>query len=313
MTITTIDGVPRELLERIAQWGSVTWMDKNELRAILAKPVCGTCNTVIRPDVMLGTACACLSEQTAFLIWLAARPHNECLRDEGRVDEWIKDELAYRNESGTFSDMYDEWRFEAWQERARSSALICPDEPTLAQRAGAAFTLAKARSATASLIMKDIQAYEPDDTPDSVTISVQALKQILLQRLEDFHAAEGDALKLLKPPADPMSATSAVADALVTDQVVGRVYHTPRPALAVLNSCGRALPEGSPLYARPADTHLRYVRAPSRKDPKYHEEWPEIEGGPVFDGVTYCNDLTEALKRFGVIVVETLPMDGIDE
>jgi len=39
MTITTIDGVPRELLERIAQWGSVTWMDKNELRAIIAKPI----------------------------------------------------------------------------------------------------------------------------------------------------------------------------------------------------------------------------------------------------------------------------------
>ena len=59
MTITTIDGVPRELLERIAQWGSVTWMDKNELRAILAKAVCGTCNTVIRPDAMQGTACEC--------------------------------------------------------------------------------------------------------------------------------------------------------------------------------------------------------------------------------------------------------------
>lgn len=251
MTITTIDGVPRELLERIAQWGSVTWMDKNELRAILAKAVCGTCNTVIRPDAMQGTACECSNK-------------------------------AY-------------------------------GPPTLPQLASAAFTRAMARGATASLIMKDIQAYEPDDTPESVTISVQALEQILLQRLEDFHAAEGDALKLLKPPTDPMSATSALAHALVTDQVVGRVYHTQRQALAVLNSCGRVLPDGAPLYARPVDTYLRYVRAPSRKDPKYHEEWPEIEGGPVFDGVTYCNDLTEALKRFGVIVVETLPEGAVDE
>lgn len=107
--------------------------------------------------------------------------------------------------------------------------------PTLTQLACAEFTRAVARGTTAMLIMKDIQAYEPDDTPESVTISVQALEQILLQRLEDFHAAEGDALKLLKPPVDPMSATSAVADALVTDQVVGRVYHTPRPALAVVD------------------------------------------------------------------------------
>lgn len=31
--------VPRELLERIAHWGSVTWPDKNQLRALLAEPM----------------------------------------------------------------------------------------------------------------------------------------------------------------------------------------------------------------------------------------------------------------------------------
>lgn len=102
--------------------------------------------------------------------------------------------------------------------------------------------------------------------------------------------------------------------ALVPDQVVGRIYDQPgRPLRAVLNSTGRALPDDTRLYARPADTLLRYVRAPSRKDPKYHEEWPEIEGGPVFDGVTYCNDLFEALKRYNVIVAETLPEGAVDE
>lgn len=104
--------------------------------------------------------------------------------------------------------------------------------------------------------------------------------------------------------------------ALVPDQVVGRVHHNPeRPdaVRSVLNSCGRALPDSAPLYARPVDTSLRYVRAPSRKDPKYHEEWPEIEGGPVFDGVTYCNDLFSALKRYNVIVAETLPEGAVDE
>lgn len=104
--------------------------------------------------------------------------------------------------------------------------------------------------------------------------------------------------------------------ALVPDQVVGRVHHNPDhhdQVRAVLNECGRALPDNTPLYARPADTVMRYVRAPSRKDPKYHEEWPEIEGGPVFDGVTYCNDLFEALKRFNVIVAETMPENPVDE
>lgn len=103
--------------------------------------------------------------------------------------------------------------------------------------------------------------------------------------------------------------------ALVPDQVVGRVHHNPDhhdQVRAVLNECGRALPDNAPLYARPADTVMRYVRAPSRKDPKYHEEWPEIEGGPVFDGVTYCKDLFEALKRFNVIVAETMPEDAVD-
>ena len=103
--------------------------------------------------------------------------------------------------------------------------------------------------------------------------------------------------------------------ALVPDQVVGRVHRIdgvadwPAPIYGVMNSLGRALPDNAPLYARPSDPQLRYVRVPSRKDPKYHEEWPEIEGGPVFDGVTYCNDLFEALKRYNVIAAETMP-DG---
>ncbi|WP_395601178.1 hypothetical protein AB4P95_30165 (plasmid) [Pseudomonas sp. A1437] len=107
--------------------------------------------------------------------------------------------------------------------------------------------------------------------------------------------------------------------ALVPDQVVGRVHRIdgvadyPAPIYGVLNSTGRALPDNAPLYSRPADTLLRYVRAPSRKDPKYHEVWPEIEGGPVFDGVTYCNDLFEALKRYNVIVAETMPENEVDE
>jgi hypothetical protein len=101
--------------------------------------------------------------------------------------------------------------------------------------------------------------------------------------------------------------------ALVPDQVVGRVYHTPQTATVELNACGRALADGAPLYSRPADALTRYVRAPSRKDPKYHEEWPEIEGGPVFDGVTYCNDLFAALKRYNVIVAETMPEGAVDE
>lgn len=104
--------------------------------------------------------------------------------------------------------------------------------------------------------------------------------------------------------------------ALVADQVVGRVHHNPDhhdQVRAELNSCGRALPDSAPLYARPADHLLRYVRVPSRKDPKYHEEWPEIEGGPVFDGVTYCKDLFEALKRYNVLVAETMPEGSVDE
>ena len=113
----------------------------------------------------------------------------------------------------------------------------------------------------------------------------------------------------------PMVPTGALTKlALVPDQVVGRINDQPhQPVHVRLNSTGRALTDNTPLYARPADTSLRYVRAPSRQDPKYHEEWPEIEGGPVFDGVTYCNDLFEALKRFNVIVAETLPEGAVDE
>ena len=62
-----------------------------------------------------------------------------------------------------------------------------------------------------------------------------------------------------------------------------------------------------------ANPKTRYVRVPSREDPKYHEEWPEIEGGLVFDGVTYCNHLFEALKRERITLVETLPVEAIDE
>jgi hypothetical protein len=113
-------------------------------------------------------------------------------------------------------------------------------------------------------------------------------------------------------PSLPTGAMTKLA--LAPDQVIGRIHDQPRqPVHVVLNSCGRALPDDTKLYARPADTSLRYVRAPSRKDPKYHEEWPEIEGGPVFDGVTYCNDLFEALKRYNVIVAETLPEGAVDE
>lgn len=65
----------------------------------------------------------------------------------------------------------------------------------------------------------------------------------------------------------------------------------------------------------PADTSLplvnpktRYVRVPSRQDPKYHEVWPEIEGGPVFEGHVYCAHLFEALRRERIVLVETLPV-----
>lgn len=95
--------------------------------------------------------------------------------------------------------------------------------------------------------------------------------------------------------------------ALVADQVVGRVYHTPNPATVELNSSGRTLPDGAPLYARPADTNKRYVRVPSMKDPYYNEVFPEIEGGPVFNGRAYCNDLFKHLERQGVIAAQTIP------
>lgn len=40
----------------------------------------------------------------------------------------------------------------------------------------------------ATLIIRDICEYEPDDNPDCVVISVKALELILLQRLEDLAA-----------------------------------------------------------------------------------------------------------------------------
>jgi len=198
----------------------------------------------------------------------------------------------------------------------------------------------------AALIVRDICEHEPDDTPESVHISVKALGLVLAQRLTDFQAdidaVLADHNRLVREldvllngeagAADQASLCDIVAQvrmarkkpgtgslqllALVPDQVVGRVHHNPDhhdQVRAVLNSCGRALPDGAPMYARPADTVMRYVRAPSRKDPKYHEVWPEIEGGPVFDGVTYCNDLFAALKRYNVIVAETLPEGAVDE
>jgi hypothetical protein len=100
--------------------------------------------------------------------------------------------------------------------------------------------------------------------------------------------------------------------ALVPDQTVGRVYHDPLPVRAYLNTAGRALPDGAPLYARPADTYLRYVRVPSRNDPKYHETFEDVDGGPEFNGGAYVSDLFEALRQYGVIVVETMP-EGANE
>ncbi|WP_219097618.1 hypothetical protein [Pseudomonas sp. UMAB-40] len=170
----------------------------------------------------------------------------------------------------------------------------------------------------------------PDCTPapDDASADVQADHNRLVRELDVLLNGEAGA-------ADQASLCDIVAQvrlarkkpgtgalqllALVPDQVVGRVHRIdgvadyPAPIYGVLNSTGRALPDNAPLYARPADTLMRYVRAPSRKDPKYHEEWPEIEGGPVFDGVTYCNDLFEALKRYNVIVAETMPEGGLDE
>ncbi|POA45580.1 hypothetical protein C1893_23275 [Pseudomonas sp. MPR-ANC1] len=101
--------------------------------------------------------------------------------------------------------------------------------------------------------------------------------------------------------------------ALVTDQVVGRVYHDPLPVRAYLNAAGRSLPDDAPLYARPADTYLRYVRVPSRNDPKYHETFEDVDGGPEFNGRAYVSDLFDALKQYGVIVVETMPEGAVDE
>jgi hypothetical protein len=249
----TIDGVPRELLERIAQWGSVTWPDKNKLRALLAKAdvpltnegnMSGVVGTVVGGDCSHNTVTVQVIGDVPSELWtmgeaatlthghLAATPDfDSVLADHNRLVREL--DVLLNGEAG-----------------AADQASLC-----------------------------DIVA------------------QVRMARKKPGTGA----LQLL---------------ALVPDQVVGRVHHNPDQhdqVRAVLNECGRALPDHAPLYARPADTLLRYVRAPSRKDPKYHEEWPEIEGGPVFDGVTYCKDLFEALKRFNVIVAETMPEDAVDE
>ena len=73
---------------------------------------------------------------------------------------------------------------------------------------------------------------------------------------------------------------------------------------------GRKLPTPAVSLASPK---TRYVRVPSREDPKYNAEWPEIEGGLVFEGRLYCAHLFEALKRERITLVETLPVGAVDE
>jgi len=66
----------------------------------------------------------CREEMAQFLRWFVSLPENEYVRDEGRTDEWIEQELQWRREHGKFSDMYTEWRFEAWQARSEFGASL---------------------------------------------------------------------------------------------------------------------------------------------------------------------------------------------
>lgn len=104
--------------------------------------------------------------------------------------------------------------------------------------------------------------------------------------------------------------------------LLGLLNRTQRsPALWEITQQGEDLLATSPTCAKTqvepvvplVNPKTRYVRVPSREDPRYHEEWPEIEGGLVFDGVTYCNHLFEALKRERITLVETLPVGAVDE
>lgn len=51
----------------------------------------------------------------------------------------------------------------------------------------------------------------------------------------------------------------------------------------------------------------RVVAIPARSDPKYWESFPELEGGPDFNGCRYVSDLLAALKADGITVSEVLP------
>lgn len=278
MTNKTMFCVEQELLERIAQWGSVTWMDKNELRAILAQPVCGTCNTVIRHDELIGSACECSDKA------------NVPLTNEGNMSAVIGTVVG-----GDCSDN-------------TVTVQVIGDVPSKLWTMGEAVTLTHGHLTATT----DFDAMQADHNR-----LVRELDVLL-----NGEAGAADQASLCDIVAQVRMARKKPGSgalqllALVPDQVVGRVHHNQlhwEPVRGVLNSCGRALPDSAPLYDRPTDILMRYVRAPSRKDPKYHEEWPEIEGGPVFDGVTYCNDLFEALKRFNVIVAETMPENSVDE
>ena len=57
----------------------------------------------------------------------------------------------------------------------------------------------------------------------------------------------------------------------------------------------------------------RYVRVPRRDDSKYSQYWDDVDGGPVFDGQLYCNHLSEVLKRNGIILVEEVPEETVEQ
>lgn len=290
----TIDGVPRELLERIAQWGSVSWPDKNELRALLAAPVVERQAEVVAHRLVY--------QGGAATEWNDEAPEQSVLDQEREGLFHI--ELAYGRPQPDEVDITHVVLDDSYLERLVSTA----------KSLGKKFTVSSGR-------------LELMPAPVALTneSSIQADHDRLVRELDVLLNGEAGAAEQAslcdivaqvrwarkKPGTGPLQLW-----ALIPDQVVGRVHRVedvPDQAYVDLNSVGRALPEGAPLYTRPADTLKRYVRAPSRKDPKYHEEWPEIEGGPVFDGVTYCNDLFEALKRFNVIVAETMPEGAVDE
>lgn len=359
MSSKTIDGMPRELLERIAQWGSVTWMDKNELRAFLAAPVVERQEPIAqlaalkaaRQFIVNGTELGFIRMPEAetpdpahdtLLMIERAIAELEAGADEGGVQfrmakgaEVITGTVEIRDEF-SLTEVVDAMLEAAFP--LTVAAIARPDQPRIA----VAFDfppLPEGMSTSFREFMESgvgnpgpkftISGGRLELLPAPVALtnesSIQTDHDRLVRELDVLLNGEAGA-------AEQASLCDIVAQvrwarknpgtgplqllALVPDQVVGRVHRAedvPDQAHGELNSCGRGLPEGAPLYTRPADTLKRYVRAPSRKDPKYHEEWPEIEGGPVFDGVTYCKDLFEALKRFNVIVAETMPEGAVDE